>query len=237
MKSAFPAVLFLTAFLVLPGAVPAAVEAGWEKTMEQVAADHSAQEILARKTIDVATRQEAAVPIAQVIRLVEADDALELLQQAYAELLPEGEEPEFAIASCPGKSNHYTYVNRRGIRTDIVEIIREGGDDQVRLAYLVRSDRFFGPFTALICMQGRADGAGKAVCDVRVHAFPERMTSRFFIRHLRLVERFFDSKTDEMRKIFTNVVTHICREGGILDEHAPGQKPLPCDATCSDSRD
>lgn len=185
----------------------------------QLEGDPLAAEILRANPIRVTARQEADVPFAYVTDLVRDEDALSRVQEAYAETLPQGRQPEFVITPVEGTTNRYTYVNRKGIRTDVREIMREvTPDGEIRLAYHVKSRRFFGPFTALITLSGRAIGDAGSACEAEVYAYPARAVPRFLIRHLRLVERFFKSKTEQMRSIFTAVVLQAYEDASTADE-------------------
>ncbi len=43
--------------------------------------------------------------------------------------------------------------------------------------------------------------------EIQVYAYPKTSVSRFFARHLRLVERYFEDKTDSL----TALTVSICR--------------------------
>jgi hypothetical protein len=46
-----------------------------------------------------------------------------------------------------------------------------------------------------------------------VYAYPENNISRFFARHLRLAQRYFDGKTDEITGLTKRICRHICQAG------------------------
>jgi len=147
---------------------------------------------------------EVAYPTAQA--LFEKDDILDAVQEAYAALLPEGERPEFEVVS--GGDRTWSYVNRHGERSRVVELHRDiRPEERAFLVYFTEGERFFGSFRAVIEITVTPTDAASSRYDVRVLAYPERSVSRFFARHLGIAERFFRSKTREV----TDLTVTICR--------------------------
>ncbi len=212
---------------ILFATTAAAAEDHWRLTLADVP---QAIAILDAKPIEVKTVHTVPIPFAQVTRLISADDALIIVQAAYTNLVPPGQEAEFKIIPHPDIANAYIYVSRQGVRTDMREVLREvDADGWLAAAYVVESTRFFGPFAAVVCIRGQATNQDESLCEANIYAYPRRRVSRFFIRHLGLVERFFNKKTAEMKTLFTEVVAEACRPGGLLDQHAKptGEPPTP----------
>ena len=142
--------------------------------------------------------------------VVERPGLLREVQEAYADLLGEGETPEFTIHQT--STNTYYYVNKDDERTDISEVVR--GPEKAGtfdLVYYSFGKRFFGRYEAVIhirLMQGPNDEL-RYVCTV--YAYPENGFSRFFARHLGLVERYFNDKTEHMDGIISSIAGTLCQ--------------------------
>lgn len=130
---------------------------------------------------------------------------LDLIQREYALQLPAGEQPEFTIKPCG--TNRWSYVNKENQHSEVHEISRivaaDGGS--VEIVYYTRGKRFFGWFRAAIAIRISSADANSTAYDVRLCAFPESSFSRFFARHLGLVEKFFRDKSDFMTKLTINL--------------------------------
>ncbi len=133
-------------------------------------------------------------------------DLLAEVQAAYQRALPAEDTPEFTIKqSDPG---HYYYINKADQRTDI-DTVCSGRKEQgaFHVVYHAKGKRFFGRFQSLTHVRLCPTEAGAAY-RVEVLAYPENGVSRFFIRHLHVIERYFKKKTADI----TALIEDICRE-------------------------
>ncbi len=123
-------------------------------------------------------------------------------------MLPPGKRPEFTVQQ--SSSNTWFFINGNQERTDIAEVAgRLTGADTFDLAYYTQGRRFFGHYQALIHI--RLTGAGDSTAyTVAVYAYPENGFSRFFARHLQLVEKYFRSKTSEISELAVQISTKLC---------------------------
>ncbi|MBN2703388.1 MAG: hypothetical protein JXR23_04170 [Pontiellaceae bacterium] len=153
-----------------------------------------------------------AVEFDQALRVLKKDSLLQDIQAAYGELLPENEAPEFTIYT--SSTNAYYYINKKGERTDIEEVVRrKTSDDSFEMVYYSYGKRFFGKYKAVIHVCIKRDmTSGMVMYDASVYAYPENAFSRFFARHLGLVEDYFEDKTDEMTGIITSISQSLCKE-------------------------
>jgi hypothetical protein len=80
----------------------------------------SAARLLERRTVNLRSSGDAALAFPIAVGMIQDDDFLQALQEAYARMLPTGEAPEFTVVQiAPGR---YAYVNREGERTAIEEV-------------------------------------------------------------------------------------------------------------------
>ena len=170
----------------------------------------AAKKLLSKKTIKVDVEGTLSVSYSNALTVVERPGLLREVQEAYADLLGEGETPEFTIHQT--STNTYYYVNKDDERTDISEVVR--GPEKAGtfdLVYYSFGKRFFGRYEAVIhirLMQGPNDEL-RYVCTV--YAYPENGFSRFFARHLGLVERYFNDKTEHMDGIISSIAGTLCQ--------------------------
>lgn len=180
----------------------------------------AAAELLALNPIRVRTGGQVNVPYAEAAQLLSSPTILADVQAEYARMLPRGERPEFVITQLGPSTYHY--VNRAGQETRIEELFRaefEGPRSQI--AFYAAGRRFFGPFRALIVISAWPAAAGLAY-EAEVYAYPEYAVSRFFARHLGLVERFFRYKTAEIEHRAVRIGTSLIeRRGGLAHTAVP----------------
>lgn len=146
------------------------------------------------------------VPFAAAHHLFLQENILDTIQQAYAQLLKEGETPEFTIKQ--HRVGHWSYVNKADQFSEIIELHRRIDADQpASLVLFTRGERFFGSFRAVITVHVTPVSPETSCYEVEVLAYPENSFSRFFARRLGLAERFFRDKTKEV----TDLTVRICR--------------------------
>jgi hypothetical protein len=150
------------------------------------------------------------VPYPDALRLLTTEDLLTRIQEAYADLLPEGESPEFVIElKEPGS---YQYRNRKKEETRIVEMLRRPHPETgMELVLFSAGERGFGAFRAITHVRVRADGEqeGHSLWSVEVYAYPENRFSRFFARNLGIADRYFRSKTEEISVLAREICLSI----------------------------
>lgn len=166
--------------------------------------------VISNHYIHVTGRGELAVAFTNAINLLEMDDVLSAVQEAYSDLLDEGEKPEFVIKQ--EEDGRYSFINKKKQFTEIHELLRGPGEDgAMRMVLYVEGERGFGHFKSLnyIRVRGIGDEGKRTEWEVDVFAFPENSVSRFFARNLGLVERFFRKKTKFISGLATDVCLHL----------------------------
>lgn len=149
---------------------------------------------------------DIAVSYAEARNLFLQENMLDAVQQAYAQLLEEGEKPEFVIEQ--HSDRRWSYVNKSGQYSEIIELHRDIEENQpARLVLYAAGERFFGNFKAVIKVDVSEVTANSCRYRVTVYAYPENAVSRFFARHLGIAERFFRYKTKEI----TDLTVRICK--------------------------
>lgn len=145
------------------------------------------------------------IAFADAVTMFSQPDLLDLIQTEYARQLPKGEKPEFTVKSCG--TNQWSYVNKDKQYSEVHEISRAVAQagDAVDLVYYSRGKRFFGWFRAAIAVRLTRADAGGSNYEVKVWAFPETGVTRFFARHLGLVESFFNDKTAEITALTVKI--------------------------------
>jgi hypothetical protein len=198
---------------------------------EGLVSDDLSRTLLAKEFIYAETGGNVPVDIGSAITLLRQPSFLTRVQEEYESLLPPGKQPEFTVQQ--SATNSWFYINKKQERTDIIEVAsREGADDTFDLAYYTEGRRFFGFYQALIHVQLTGEDESTRYT-VAVYAYPENLVSRFFARHLNLVERYFRSKTDEISVLAAQISTRLCGlepsvEGSIIfaQQKKDDQNPL-----------
>jgi len=164
--------------------------------------------LLDQKFISAETGGTVPVSIQSAISVLQQPSFLTCVQEEYEKMLPPGKRPEFTVQQ--SSSNTWFFINGNQERTDIAEVAgRLTGADTFDLAYYTQGRRFFGHYQALIHI--RLTGAGDSTAyTVAVYAYPENGFSRFFARHLQLVEKYFLSKTSEISELAVQISTKLC---------------------------
>ncbi|MDF7800814.1 hypothetical protein P4C99_15170 [Pontiellaceae bacterium B1224] len=152
------------------------------------------------------------VEFSDALTVFEMPDFLQRVQDEYGNQIDDEESPEFVINQT--SSNTYFYVNRKGERTDITEELRKKtSDETIDLILYSYGKRSFGKYRSLVHIQVSDDGHGGSRYAASIYAYPENAFSRFFVRHLGLIERYFKNKTDEMTELFTDIICSLCSKG------------------------
>lgn len=178
--------------------------------------DDLSRALLNKKFIGAETGGSVPVSLREAVEILGRPDFLSRIQDEYEKLLPPGKHPEFKVAQTPDGT--WFYVNKYGERTDIRQVAgRKTGAGSFDLAYYTQGRRFFGFYQALIHV--RLTGTGSSTdYTVAVYAYPENGVSRFFARHLQLVERYFDSKTGEISAIAVQISTRLCGDRTLMSQ-------------------
>lgn len=168
-----------------------------------------------KKAIRAETDGRVPVGFDQALAVLSQSNLLDRIQREYRELLAENETPEFIINQT--SSNTYFYVNQKGERTDLVELLRQpASDGAFDIVLYSAGNRFFGYYQAVIHIRLFSNGTGGSNYQAVVYAYPENAFSRFFARHFNLVERYFAKKTGQMAGIVTAIGCSLCgKEAGI----------------------
>ena len=175
-----------------------------------------------KKPIYAETRGEVDVVFSNALIVFDQPNLLKEVQDAYCVLIAKDHEPEFTIQQ--QSTNTYFYVNKDGDRTDIQEVVRrQTSENTFDIIYYSCGKRFFGKYQAVIHVRISDGGEGCSSYTAAVYAYPENAFSRFFARHLGLVERFFRSKTEELTGIITTISCNLCEK--------VAEKPNPAQAS------
>lgn len=178
-------------------------------TAARIGADAAAKRVLAHNPIRVETRGQVSVPYANAVKMFSSPTLLADVQVEYARLLPPGQQPEFVITQTD--SNGYFYVNRSGEQTVIRELHRGEHEGPItEVLFYAKGRRFFGEFEAVIHIGAVPENEGIGYT-ARVFAYPENSISRFFARHLRLVQLFFHRKTAEIETLAVRISQGLTR--------------------------
>lgn len=156
---------------------------------------------------------EGVVPVdfAQALKVFAHPDLLVNVQAAYTEKVLEEGAPEFSIQQT--SETEYHYVNRKGERTDIAEVMRaKTSGETFDIVLYSTGKRFFGKYQAVIHVQLLDCGEAGVGYVASVYAYPENAVSRFFARHLNLVEKYFNKKTEHLTEMITVISTSLCEE-------------------------
>lgn len=166
--------------------------------------------LLEQKSIQLSAEGTVDLSFEEASSILCRSDMLTAIQQAYAEILPEGEQPEFTVRQvAEGK---YFYKNRHGEETRIEEVARvRVPGEKVTVALYSEGRRFFGPYQSLCQVEVVPDGENRVHYTIIVHARPESAAIRFFAR-LAPVELFFRHKTRELTGLVVDVCRQICNE-------------------------
>lgn len=165
--------------------------------------------LLARDTIRIEADGVVPVAYASAIGLLTRSNLLEQIQEAYAQSLPPGQSPEFALD--PVGANTWRYSNGRNEESEVHEVARGvTGSNTLVAAYYATGNRFFGQFESLTLIRVWADSNNQAAYHVQVFAYPHLAICRFLARHLGIVERFFRDKTKEMEGISARICGQLC---------------------------
>ncbi len=190
--------------------------------------DGLSRALLEKKFIFAETGGTVPVSIQSAVSILEQPAFLTRVQEEYERLLPPGKRPEFTVRQ--SATNAWFYINKKQERTDITEVlVRRNGVDTFDLVYYTHGCRFFGSYQALIHIRLTGDGNATGYT-VAVYAYPENDFSRFFARHLQLVERYFRSKTGEISEVAVQISLRLCREGDLFPDQdlaAAGRSSAP----------
>lgn len=167
--------------------------------------------VLARDTIRVNSRGTLPVNFQAAVEVLSQSNLLDRVQEEYALSLPPGRQPEFVLQ--PAGSNVWTFVNRHGQHSEVCEVARAFVASNVLTVVLyAKGERFFGLFESLTAIRATA-AQGQVGYTVEVFAYPHQPVCRFVIRHLGLVERFFQQKTQDLETISARICGRLCDNG------------------------
>jgi hypothetical protein len=194
-------------YLVAGVMILAGTLAGAKQTLPESVSAHSAvSPLLEKRVVHLQSSGRSAVQYAVATRMLQQDDVLVALQDAYARMLPEGEDPEFKIKHV--SEGRYAYVNRKKEKTELLEILRVVKPEHVELYIFSSGDRFFGSFEALTAIHVEPTNADEINWEVQVYAYPQNVLSRLVARS-GIVNRFFRNKTREITKIAIRIAMYM----------------------------
>lgn len=180
-------------------------------TVALLEAGPSKELLQGKKPIKAEAKGSAPVNFDAALQVLRHPDFIANVQDAYCKLIDDDGTPEFTIQQT--STNTYFYVNRKDERTDISEVMRKKtSEESFDIILYSAGKRFFGKYQALIHIHVTKDGENKSTYVASVYAYPENAVSRFFVRHLGLVERYFKKKTGHMTEIVTTITCSLCEE-------------------------
>lgn len=174
---------------------------------------HHAQslELLTRKTIRVESRGTVPVTFEAAVLVLSQSNLIDRIQAEYARSLPEGKSPDFVLQ--PAGSNAWTFVNRKGQSSEVHEVARSSGTTKsLTMVFYTTGERFFGRFESLASIHAAPISTNEVAYTVEVLAYPHQPVLRFFVRHLGLVEKFFNEKTEAMETITVGICQRLCND-------------------------
>ncbi|QBG47211.1 hypothetical protein EGM51_07305 [Verrucomicrobia bacterium S94] len=140
------------------------------------------------------------------------------VQEAYNTMIDDDGKPEFSIQQT--SSNTYFYVNRKNERTDITEVLRkQNSETEIDIVLYSAGRRSFGKFQSVIHIRVEQESESVTRYTAAVYAYPENAVSRFLVRHLGLVERYFRKKTRNLTAMITTITSGLCEEA-VAEEKA-----------------
>ncbi len=161
-----------------------------------------------KKSIEANVSGSVDVGFERMLALYESPSMVLRIQQVYRDYVVGDEGVEFEIEEV--EPRRYAYVNRKGEQTVVEEVHRArsnaGGFD---LILYTAGQRFFGAYEAVIHIQLQRGDGEKSEYRAAVYAYPKNSLSRFFGRHLGLVEGFFKRKTVEMEALTVEVCGYM----------------------------
>lgn len=182
------------------------VPAGFANYLNVVERSPHYQSVIQEDYIRISGGGRLSVSYEAVRMMLKQDDILDVVQEAYAAQLEDGQKPEFEVKSRGHR--HWGYVNKSGQASEIIELYRHIEPGQpAQLILFTRGERFFGDFKAIVKVFVHPVAEGELDYELQVYAYPENSVSRFFARHLGIAEHFFRAKTTEL----TNLVVKICQ--------------------------
>lgn len=193
------------------------VEVAAGPAFNQVVLQHEASAaLLLKKTIHLQTKGEVSVPFEDVCRILIRPDFLEAIQRAYAETLPDGVGPEFAvIQTALGK---YKYTNSHQQETSVEEVFRRVVPfENVELILYSEGVRFFGAFQTLSRIAVIPTGLNRVSYSITVVAHPDSTAVRWLAR-VSPVKTFFKYKTRHL----TDLVVEVCGKFSERDRQESG---------------
>lgn len=171
------------------------------------------QRILSNKCIRIEADGTAKAAFEDLLIVSGRPDLLSAVQRTYAEMLPEGEAPEFTVEEvAPGQ---YFYLNRKDQESHVTELLRAAlPDGRLHAVYNVSGERFFGDFQAVVHVGIAKSGTpGEVDYFAEVYAWPENSFSRFLARGLTFaIEAFFDRKTKHMTGLILDICAKLVEE-------------------------
>lgn len=181
------------------------------ETLPQGIADmDKAQEVLEKNFIHITGDGTVGVCYMTTRVLLDEPDVILTIQAAYADLLEEGQEPEFEIQE-DGRGI-YHYENKKGQETRITELYRGfTPEDHLEMVLHTEGERGFGHFLALtyVTVRPKEGTEDLSEWDVQVFAYPKSGFSRFFARTFGLAQSYFTKKTAEVSDLITEICLHV----------------------------
>lgn len=170
--------------------------------------------VLEQHFIHVFGAGRVGVAFDRAVAMLERPDLLSDIQTAYAELLGEGETPEFEIKlTGPGE---YFFENRKKQTTKIQEMFR-GRNDREGMDFVIYAEgnRSFGDFKSLTHVRVNAcpEDPRHTLWEVNVYAYPENRVSRFVARNFGIARRFFRAKTKEISELAVEISRYFVESG------------------------
>ena len=180
--------------------------------------------VLEKKNIYVEVAGSIDVKFATALRALKQEDLLGQIESAWE--ATQNEEIYFKINQEDDVT--YSYIDRKGHPTTIIEIgrfftTRADGKQQLDMLFYSKGKRFFGHFEAISKMTAwPSDTEGETTYSSCVYAYPKNGFSRFFARHLGLVDRFFRKETKVIEDYAADISRYIASAIDVEPEsHTP----------------
>jgi hypothetical protein len=189
--------------------------------LDSTVAKHAlVNKLIQKKCIYIEADGTADMSMVMASGLLGRSDMLETIQQAYEDMLPEGESAEFTVKKeAEGK---YFYVNRDNQETHIEEVARSViPGERVLVALYSDGRRSFGNYQSLVQVVVTPVPEGGVSYEVCLYAYPESYMLRMFSK-VPGVKRFFRKKTTEMTELTLSICQKIYEQQNPSAKHVAG---------------
>lgn len=173
--------------------------------------DEQAKKILGKKCIRLGTNEVLPLKFKTACRVLKQPHLLEAVQNEFIRSISQTGTVDFpVIQTAPGI---YYYINEKGHRSDIIERYRKQTDEH-SFNYIVQASgkRFFGRYDVIIHLQIIDAGSAGIIYAVSTHAYPHNLITRFSVRKISPVKKYFKKKMQLISYVAREVAIGLCEK-------------------------